>query len=124
MTDAGLSPAVSRPVGGASGIPDAVVGLLLAPRTPTAIVTSTDALAAAVYAVAGQRGMRIGSDLAVTGYDGSSIGRTLVPALTTIAVPFAEIGQRVVLRALREIDGPTGEPGEIVRATLIQGMSA
>lgn len=134
MAAAGLPEVVVRPVGG-PGDPDGVVGgldgviaaiegLLDAPRPPSAVLTSTDELAAAVYAVARQRGLRIGEDLAVTGYDGSAAGRLLTPALTTVAIPFDEISRRVVARALREIDGPTGEPGEIIRACITDGASA
>lgn len=127
MAAAGLPGVVVRPVGN-PGEPDGVVaaieGLLDAPRPPSAVLTSTDELAAAVYAVARQRGLRIGEDLAVTGYDGSAAGRLLTPALTTVAIPFDEISRRVVARALREIDGPTGEPGEIIRARITDGASA
>ena len=55
-------------------------------------------LAAACYAAASRAGLRIGADLAVTGFDGSVISRILTPALTTVAMPLAEVAERLVDR--------------------------
>jgi DNA-binding LacI/PurR family transcriptional regulator len=67
--------------------------------------------------------MRIGSDLAVTGFDGSVEGRMLTPALTTLAIPIAYIAESLVARALGDLDGPTGDPGEVIRPELVLGVS-
>lgn len=102
----------------------AVVERLLHRNPPTAVVTGSDALAAVVYAVAADRGLRVGRDLAVTGVDGGALGGALVPALTTVAIPMAVIAQGVVDRALAELDGPTGRPGVVVQGTLVVGGSS
>lgn len=91
---------------------------------PTAIVTGSDVLAAAVYAAAAHRKIRIGDNLAVTGFDGGLIGRLLTPTLTTLAIPLPYIAEWLVNRALSEIDGPTGDPGEMLLAELVIGQSA
>jgi DNA-binding LacI/PurR family transcriptional regulator len=91
---------------------------------PDAIVTSSDRLAAVIYGVAAELRLRIGQDLAVTGFDGSVAAGLMHPQLTSVAIPVDDIAQRVVARALRQIDdGPDQRPGEVVPATLRLGES-
>jgi DNA-binding LacI/PurR family transcriptional regulator len=91
---------------------------------PDAIVTSSDRLAGVVYSVAADLRLRIGQDLAVTGFDGSSAAGLMHPQLTTVAIPVDEIARRVVARVLRQLDhGPDQEPGEVVPARLQLGES-
>jgi LacI family transcriptional regulator len=97
--------------------------LLTSPR-PDAIVTSSDRLAAVVYGVAAELRLRIGADLAVTGFDGSVAASLLQPSLTSVTIPVEEIARRVLDRALRQVGaGPDQLPGEIVPATLRVGGS-
>src|SRR4029077_5433296 len=68
--------------------------------------------------------LRIGQDLAVTGFDGSAAAALMHPRLTTVANPVDEIAGRVVARALRRVaHGPDQQPGEIVPARLRLGES-
>lgn len=98
--------------------------LLAGRRPPTAILTGSDALASVVYDVARARGLVVGADLAVTGFDGGAVGRSLVPSLTTIAMPLTAIARAVVDRALAEFTGASrGAPGELVAGELIVGES-
>jgi DNA-binding LacI/PurR family transcriptional regulator len=91
---------------------------------PDAIVTSSDRLAGVIYSVAMELRLRIGEDLAVTGFDGSAAAGLLHPRLTSVAIPVDDIAQRVVARALRQLDhGPDRQPGEVVPATLRLGES-
>ena len=91
---------------------------------PDAIVTSSDRLAGVVYSVAAEFGLRIGQDLAVTGFDGSAAAALMHPRLTTVAIPVDDIARQVVARALRQLDhGASQEPGEVVPATLRLGES-
>jgi DNA-binding LacI/PurR family transcriptional regulator len=91
---------------------------------PDAIVTSSDRLAGVVYSVAADLRLRIGQDLAVTGFDGSAAADLLHPRLTSVAIPVNDIAQRVVTRALRQLDhGPDRQPGEVVPTTLRIGES-
>jgi DNA-binding LacI/PurR family transcriptional regulator len=103
----------------------AATALVEAGDVPSAVVTGSDALAAALYEAAAHRGMVVGADLDITGFDSSMIGRSLTPKLTTVAIPVADIAARIIGRLLREIDdGPTGEPGELVHLELERGDSA
>jgi len=61
---------------------------------PTAIFTSNDDTAAAVIAVAHQRGLRVPGDLSVTGFDDVPIATMLWPDLTTIRQPVADMARR------------------------------
>ena len=91
---------------------------------PDAIVTGSDRLAAMIYGLAAELGLRIGSDLAVTGFDGSIPADLLYPTLTSISIPVDDIAVRVVLRALRQVsDASDGAPGEVVETSLRLGMS-
>ncbi len=102
---------------------------LLAParpeaRRPDAIVTGSDRLAAVVYGVAADLRLRIGVDLAVTGFDGTLAAGLMHPQLTSVAIPVDDIARRVIARALRQIDhGPDQGPGEVVATTLRVGAS-
>lgn len=100
-----------------------VTDLLRPPDRPTAIITGSDLLAAACYAAASRAGLRIGADLAVTGFDGSVISRILVPALTTVAMPMAELARRLVDRIISEVDGASDDRGEVLATTLVWGES-
>ena len=91
---------------------------------PDAIVTGSDRLAAMIYGLAAELGLRIGRDLAVTGFDGSIPADLLHPTLTSISIPVDDIAVRVVLRALRQVSRASdGEPGEVVETSLRLGMS-
>jgi len=91
---------------------------------PDAVVTGSDRLAAVVYSVAAELRLRIGVDLAVTGFDGSVVAGLMHPLLTSVTMPIDDIARRVVARALRQIDhGPDQRPGEVVAAALRVGGS-
>ena len=91
---------------------------------PEAIVSGSDRLAAVIYGVAAELRLRIGRDLAVTGFDGSVAAGLLHPRLTSVAIPVVEIARRVVARAIKQIDhGPDQLPGEVVPARLRVGES-
>lgn len=124
MTAAALPTIAATPGPNGRALQHEIDTLLDRPERPTAIVTSSDVVAGAVYGVAAERGMCIGTDLAVTGFGGSVIGRMLTPALTTLAIPIADIAQRLVDRALRELDELTDGPGELIVPDLVLGASA
>ena len=97
---------------------------LIVSARPDAVITSSDRLAAAVYTVAAEQGLRIGRDLAVTGFDGSVAAGLLHPALTSVAIPVHDIARRVLDRALQQIGrGADQLPGEIVATRLRLGES-
>ncbi len=81
--------------------------LLTRSDRPTAIICGNDQVAMQVYAAAASLGLSIPQDLSVIGFDDLKlISETLVPALTTVALPYYEIGRLAVRMTLAG-----GEPG-------------
>jgi DNA-binding LacI/PurR family transcriptional regulator len=104
---------------------DCVLRLLARKRRPTAIVTGSDVLAAAAVNTARSLGLRVGQDVAATGFDGGFVQQMTEPMLTSVRIPVEVIATELISRCLREIDeGPTGEPGTIVPTEIAVGGSA
>ncbi|TDO29646.1 LacI family transcriptional regulator [Kribbella sp. VKM Ac-2527] len=66
---------------------------LLGDRDFTAVFAATDAMAAGVYTAATERGLRIPDDLSVVGYDDVELAQDLRPRLTSVHVPYEELGR-------------------------------
>lgn len=78
---------------------------------PTAILAGNDRIAIQVYAAAATLGLAIPDDLSVIGFDDFGlISEALVPALTTVALPYREIGRRA---GERIADGEAGGEGRL-----------
>lgn len=76
---------------------EAAVNLLTEPQRPTAIICGNDKVALQVYSAAAHLGLSIPDDLSVMGFDDLKvISETLRPALTTVALPYFEIGRLAV----------------------------
>ncbi|WP_088311182.1 LacI family DNA-binding transcriptional regulator [Novosphingobium sp. B 225] len=67
--------------------------LLDLPDRPTAVFASNDDMAAGVLAVAHDRGVNVPGELSVTGFDDTTLARTVWPPLTTIHQPMAELAR-------------------------------
>jgi LacI family transcriptional regulator len=77
---------------------------------PTAIMCANDRLAIGVALAAARLGLSIPADLSVMGYDDEErIADTMVPALTTMALPLREIGRAAMTTLLDAIEGATAE---------------
>ena len=68
----------------------------LAPAKPTAVFASNDDMAAGVLSWAGEAGLRVPDDLAVAGFDDTSLSRALYPPLTTVGQDVVDMGRRAV----------------------------
>jgi len=123
MTAAGLPVAVIRTETAPVEVSARVAALLRPPDRPTAVIAGSDVLAAACYATASRAELRIGADLAVTGFDGSAVARLLTPVLTTVAIPLAELADRLVDRIVSDASGISNDRGEVLETTLIWGES-
>lgn len=77
---------------------------------PTAIICSNDRVATGVLLYAASAGLRVPRDLSVVGYDDQQhVAANLVPALTTVALPHAEIGETAMSMLLDEVEGKAPE---------------
>ena len=63
---------------------------------PTAIVTLNDTLAIGAMHAAHERGLQIGRDIAIVGFDDAPMSQYLFPPLTTVRQPIREAGLRCV----------------------------
>jgi DNA-binding LacI/PurR family transcriptional regulator len=104
---------------------DPILRLLGRKRRPTAIVTGSDVLAATAVNAARSIGLRVGSDIAITGFDGGFVQQMTEPMLTSVRIPVDVIAAELISRCLLEVDdGPTGDPGLIVPTEIAVGGSA
>jgi DNA-binding LacI/PurR family transcriptional regulator len=111
--------------GGEGEIRGWIAGLLGHRPRPTAIVTSSDAVAAVVVNSCHAAGLRVGVDIAVTGFDGTAVGLLTEPTLTSVRIPVDRIARELVARCLEEVEsGPTGRPGVLIPTELTVGGSA
>lgn len=73
---------------------EAVDRLFAGPERPTAILCGNDKMAMRVIFILQRRGMRVPADVSVVGYDDFRlISEALDPGLTTVALPYREIGE-------------------------------
>jgi len=77
----------------ADGGYDAAAALLDSPAPPTAFFCGNDRMAMGAYDAIKERGLRIPQDIAVVGFDNQEIiSQFLRPRLTTVALPFEQMG--------------------------------
>lgn len=99
--------------------------LLTGKNPPSAIVTGSDAVAAVVVNVAHSLGLRVGADVAVTGFDGGAVELMTEPTLTTARIPVERISRELVDRCLRQVEhGADEDPGLLLPTELVRGGSA
>jgi LacI family transcriptional regulator len=81
------------------------VEVLFGPDRPTAIICGNDRIAMLVYCAAARLGLRVPEDLSVIGFDDfSTISEGLRPELTTVNLPYYEMGRRAVKMVLEPPD--------------------
>jgi LacI family transcriptional regulator len=84
--------------------------LLDLPEPPTAIFAFNDSMAIGVMGEAAARGLRIPGDCSVVGFDDTVEATAVVPALTTVRQPLAELGRTAVSVLLRQLSNSGFEP--------------
>ena len=91
--------------------------LLELDEPPTAIFASNDLQALGVYEAARALDVRIPDQLSVVGYDDLKVAAWVVPALTTIRVPLAEMAEQATRLLVRLRDEPDFAVSHIDLAT-------
>ncbi len=103
----------------------AALRLLDAEEPPTAVVAASDVLALGCFAAARQRGMEVGRDLAVIGFDDSPAAELAAPALTSIRQPLDEVGRSVIRMIVGQLSGARPpRQGVLLEPTLVVRDSA
>lgn len=106
--------------GGRTGVRRA---LLLDPA-PTAVICTTDVVAAGALVEVVERGLRVPQDLSITGFDDIEMASLLCPPLTTVHAPIEEMGESVGRYILKKIR--SGEPLasiDIPTSLMVRGSS-
>ncbi len=85
---------------------DALASLLDLADPPTAVVAGNNMMLSGVLHECRRRGVRVGSQLAVVGYDEVEWADLLDPPVTTVAQPIAEMGRTAVRLLLDRIADP------------------
>jgi LacI family transcriptional regulator len=86
----------------------------------TALVACNDLMALGAISAVQELGLRIGSDIAVSGFDDIPAAEYSTPPLTTIRQPIYEIGQRLFEMLIRIIQRlPLEEPHILLEPTLV-----
>jgi DNA-binding LacI/PurR family transcriptional regulator len=95
--------------------------LLESSTPPTAIVCVSDSIAAGVLRAARDRGLAVGTELAVTGFDDTPVAGLLTPSLTSVRQPLEAVARRIVSRLTALLAGGETEetPGELLAPELV-----
>ena len=93
-----------------------VAGTRLLERAPdlTAIVAANDLLGLGVYRAIADRGLRVGVDISVTGYNDIAFMEFVQPPMTSVRVQYREMGAEAAVALLRLMSG-WNEPVESVQ---------
>ncbi len=83
--------------------------LLSSRRLPTGIVASSFAVAVGVMSAIDRAGLSVPADISVVGFHDAPIADFLVPPLTTVRMPLAEMAEAAVTTLKQLIDGGTAE---------------
>lgn len=70
-----------------------------------AIACCNDEMAKGCYRVCAKRGLKVGIDIAITGFDNFSTSRSLMPPLTTISQSTYHMGEMAVMQAISLLEG-------------------
>jgi len=93
---------------------------LLGPgQRPTAVACTGDILALGVVSEARGRGLRVPQDLSIIGCGDTDMGQYVDPPLTTVRMPFAEMGETAVEHLLDLLDGRAPPPFRMLPARLL-----
>jgi LacI family transcriptional regulator len=93
---------------------EAALALLAAQPQIDALFCYNDLVAVGALQACARLGRRVPDDVAVTGFDDVPLAALVTPALTTCRVSRYELGARATQRLLTQIDGRSGDHGEVV----------
>lgn len=103
---------------------DAVASYVDETDVPDVFVADNDAYAVVAMRALQRRGLTVGEDVAVTGFNDFPFAGLLGTPLTTARIPLRDIATCLFDRALREISGEPDQPGRLVTAPLVVRSSA
>jgi LacI family transcriptional regulator len=75
---------------------EAVSAFLGAGTVPQGLITMNDRVAMGTYQALAEHGLRVPTDVSLVSFDGSDLAEWLRPMLTSVVLPYAELGARAV----------------------------
>jgi LacI family transcriptional regulator len=97
-----------------TGAYEAASTLLSSSTPPDALLCVNDQTAYGALHAAHEKGLIIGTDIAIAGFDGLRDSYHTQPPLTTLGIPMSEIAHRLVLMLLNKLNSQLPEAQEIV----------
>jgi len=97
--------------------------LLDLPQAPTAVLTANDLCAFGAMRALQARGLTVGEDVSIVGFDNIGYAAHWQPPLTTIAQPFREIGMKCANLVIGMATGRETLPQRIIAPRLIERQS-
>lgn len=97
---------------------------LLAAGSPTAIVCATDLIAVGCMHALQRRKISIPGDIAVSGFDGFGMEKTVFPKLTTVKQPLFDVGVKLADTVVDMISGKAPREGIYIEPDVLVGESA
>ncbi|MEM1759682.1 MAG: LacI family DNA-binding transcriptional regulator [Thermofilaceae archaeon] len=102
----------------------AALRLLKRRDTSEAIFAFSDFVALGVYRAAYESGLRIPQDLAVIGFDNTSLGLCLNPPLTSVGKNPEELGKRAAFALVKMLKGKASGPVKLKLSVYLEGRKS
>ena len=93
--------------------------LLQGPDRPDAIVTASDPIGVLTIGIATSLGLRVGHDVAITGFDAGPLSTMVSPALTSVSIPVNPIAERLLTLLGDRLEGNASHVSEVAETELV-----
>ncbi len=97
---------------------NAMKKLLALKNPPTAVFADTDLKAMGAVEAAKQAGLKVPEDMSIVGFDDMSEAISFTPPLTTVKIPYYEIGKNAAEMLLERLRTEQDIPTKVVRSEL------
>jgi LacI family transcriptional regulator len=88
--------------------------VLAAPSRPTALIAADDSLAAGALLALQDAGLRVPDDVSLVGCDDVRVADLMTPTLTSLALPWYEMGAQAAKMLLERVSGYENGPGRTI----------
>lgn len=102
---------------------DGLAALLDAAPALTAVICGNDVLAIGALLEAQARGLSVPKDLSICGFDGLDIAQEMVPQITTMHVPTAQMGLKTAESLVSLLSGEDAPHSVLIETRLVPGGS-
>ncbi|HEY5685075.1 MAG TPA: LacI family DNA-binding transcriptional regulator [Acidimicrobiia bacterium] len=89
----------------------------------TAIVAANDLIALGAYRAVRERGKEVGVDISITGYNDMPLLDLMQPPLTSVKVPYRQMGSEAAAMLLRVLSDESGRADRAVSVRLVPTLS-